>query len=246
MGMTVRYGENWRVRVEAKFRAIIEFYKDFNWDNPNNNPNNPERAIIIINRVIMLWLGDLSQSVDWSGNQCVSDCTEPEIWPDTPSPRTPKSGKGKKSKKGKKTKSPKWKSGKGKKSKKGKSKKGKSKKGKSKKGKWKSGKWKSGSGKSGKVSLEKERRKHRNHQREKERQEHGLVLVPDLVHTLDPAPVLEAENDVQLKRLNLSKNQELRDIEDQALVHDQDHGQEVERNTRKKAKRRVNIQKQNH
>merc|ERR1712157_201908 len=138
--MTVRYGENWRVRVEAKFRAIIEFYKDFNWDNPNNNPNNPERAIIIINRVIMLWLGDLSQSVDWSGNQCVSDCTEPEIWPDTPSPRTPKTGKGKKSKKGK-------------------SKKGKSKKGKSKKGKWKSGKWKSGSGKSGKGKSGKGKKK---------------------------------------------------------------------------------------
>merc|ERR1712176_1399949 len=97
-----------------------------------------------------------------------------------------------------------------------------------------------------KASLEKERRKHQNHQREKERQEHGLVLVPDLVHTLDPVPVLEAVNDVQLKRLNLSKNQELRDIEDQALDRDQDHGQEVERNIRKKAKRRVNIQKQNH
>merc|ERR1712157_303847 len=84
-----------------------------------------------------------------------------------------------------------------------------------------------------KASLEKERRKHQNHQREKEKQEHGLVLVPDLVHTLDPAPVLEAENDVQLKRLNLSKNQELRGTEDQALDHDQDHGQEVERNIRK-------------
>jgi len=145
--MTVRYGESWRVRVEAKFRAIIEFYRDFNWEN-DNNPNNEARSIIIINRVIMLWLGDLSQSVDWSGNQCVSDCTEPEIWPDTPSPRTPKTGKTKK-KSSKKSKSPKSRTGKGK------SKKSKSKKGKSKSGKWKSGKWKSGKGKSGKSGKSK-------------------------------------------------------------------------------------------
>ena len=115
--LAMRFGDDYEAMVQLKFTRIMAYFESFDVDNASDAEWDE-----ILNRVLMLWLGDLQQASEWTGKQCPSDCTEPEPWPKTPkSPKTPKTPK---------TKSPKWK-------------KSKSKKKKSKSKKYKTAKWKS-------------------------------------------------------------------------------------------------------
>ena len=75
--LAMRFGDEYEAVVQTKFVKIMAYFNAFDVDNASDAEWDE-----IINRIIMLWLGDLNQAAEWTGKQCPSDCTAVEPWPE--------------------------------------------------------------------------------------------------------------------------------------------------------------------